>query len=84
MILVALLVLASVESADPGAVKGHTAQPTEAPENKKICRRETATHSRLDVKRVCMTRAQWDATAREVGRQLEADLARSRSSTGGP
>lgn len=39
------------------------APPTEpkAAEPKKICRRETATSSRLDVKRVCKTRAEWDA-----------------------
>lgn len=28
---------------------------------KKICRREVATSSRLDVKRTCRTRAEWEA-----------------------
>lgn len=37
------------------------APPAQPVEPKKICRRETSTSSRLDVKRVCKTRAEWDA-----------------------
>lgn len=39
------------------------AQPAAEPkpaEPKKVCRRETSTSSRLDVKRVCRTRAEWE------------------------
>ena len=53
-----LLVAATpTESAQPSAAQAATA---EAPkEEKKICKREMATESRMASKRICLTAAQW-------------------------
>ncbi|PAX07642.1 hypothetical protein [Sphingomonas lenta] len=55
-------------------VAGQTAATPAEPkpvEPKKVCRRETSTSSRLDVRRVCKTRAEWDAQERAEQRNLQ-------------
>lgn len=81
MLLIAAALLASTIN-DPAASAQPTAEPTNAAE-RKICRREGSTSSRLQSKRVCMTRAQWEAQARASGDQLGAERSRSRSGMGG-
>lgn len=54
MELIAALLMVAGQAATPAA-------GTKPAEPKKICRRETSTSSRLDAKRVCKTRAEWDA-----------------------
>lgn len=81
MLLIAAALLAGAVN-DPAAVAQPVAEPTKAAE-RKICRREGSTSTRLQGKRVCMTRAQWEAQARANGEQLGAQMSRSRSGMGG-
>ena len=58
--LLSVLLLASETPA--AAVPPTEATVAEAPkEERKICKRETATESRLGSKKVCLTAAQWKA-----------------------
>ncbi|MFS0772486.1 hypothetical protein [Sphingomonas sp. 1P08PE] len=76
MLLAALILVAAIqtppEQPAPPAVK-----------EKKICRSQTATSSRLDVTRTCLTRAQWDERDRLTSSTLSRDIDRSRSGMGG-
>ncbi len=49
--------------------------PKKVDADKPICRRETETGSRAKIRRICMTKAQWDkvwATTRDANNALEA------------
>jgi len=61
--MITLLSVLLLASETPAAVAPSTdATASEAPkEERKICRRETATESRLGSKKVCLTAAQWKA-----------------------
>jgi hypothetical protein len=61
--MIALLSVLLLASETPAAIAPSTdATAAEAPkEEKKICRREAATESRLGSKKICLTAAQWKA-----------------------
>lgn len=77
---VAVAVLMLVAGQDGTMVAG---KPAPAPEQKKICRRETSTASRLDVRKTCRTRAEWEALDRANGSSYQRDLDRSRGASAG-
>lgn len=77
-VMAAALMLTAMQDAAVTA-----ARPAPAPEVKKICRREVSTASRLDVKRTCRTRAEWDALDRDNGGSYRRDLDRSRGTSAG-
>ena len=60
-----LFALTAVAAAAGQAPAAAPPQPKAAAE-KKICKREETTGSRVNGKRVCKTRAQWDAIQREA------------------
>jgi len=59
--LLSLLLLASDTSASAPAEPVAPATAEKPKAERKICRREEATESRLAAKRVCLTAAQWQA-----------------------
>jgi hypothetical protein len=61
--MIALLSVLLLASETPAAVAPSTDVPAaEAPkEEKKICKREGSTESRLGSKRICLTAAEWKA-----------------------
>ena len=64
--LFSMMLLASEATATTSATTAQAPAAVEAPkEEKKICKREEATESRLGSKRVCLTAAQW--RARQTG-----------------
>lgn len=54
---------------------------TEAPREKKICRDDMASNSRIAVRRVCRTKAEWaelaEESQRSAGRAVEASNRRN-------
>ena len=78
MILTLLLLLGT-----PPQASEVTAQPKEAPKVKKICRRSVATSSRLDVTRICRTRAEWDQSDAEAGRNTQRSIDIGRAGSAG-
>ena len=79
MLTVALSVLLlATETAAPAPQQPATAisQPAEAQKaEKKICKREQSTGSRMDSKRICLTAAQWKEHEQEA-RDNVADMQR--------
>lgn len=59
--LLSLLLLASDTSASAPAEPAASATAEKPKAERKICRREEATESRLAAKRVCLTAAEWQA-----------------------
>lgn len=53
-----LLAFTIAFAATPGAA-GTTPQPTEVKEERKICKRDAATGTRMGSKRICRTAAEW-------------------------
>lgn len=59
-VALSVLLLATETAAATTAQPAQVQQPTEAPKaERKICKREAATESRLGAKRVCLTAAEW-------------------------
>ena len=54
-----------------GAVANAEDEAASNPEEKVVCRTEKLTGSRTKVKRVCMTKAQWDALAEQTRKGMD-------------
>ncbi|WP_343528687.1 hypothetical protein [Sphingomonas sp.] len=65
------------------ALIGQQAEPAAPPvKEKKICRVEEKTGSRLGAKRICRTQAEWDAIAADARKDTDDASARLRSVNG--
>lgn len=66
--LFSVLLLASEAAVAVSATPAEAPAAVEAPkEEKKICKREAATESRLGAKRICLTAAQWKDRQQKTG-----------------
>ncbi len=65
------------------ALAGQQAEPTPPPaKEKKVCRTEQATGSRLGAKRICKTRAEWDEIAADARKDVDNAAARLNAASG--
>lgn len=71
MFVSSILALAAVAQSPPATIPAPAAQPPAAPvvKEKKICMPDDSTGS-IVPKRVCRTRAEWDAYTKEVNSRL--------------
>ncbi|MFM5949503.1 MAG: hypothetical protein ACKOPM_09795 [Novosphingobium sp.] len=68
---VALLMMAGPVAAKSDSAAGSSAQSDEGETNKMVCRRVESIGTRLGSKKVCRTKAQWDAEAAANRQDLE-------------
>lgn len=59
-----------------------TDQKPKPAKEKKICRTDNATGSRVEVRRTCMTKAEWDALAANTQRDLSQTINHSTNGVG--
>ncbi|MDQ1158179.1 hypothetical protein QE385_002506 [Sphingomonas sp. SORGH_AS 950] len=65
------------------ALSGQQAEPTPAPvKEKKICRAQETTGSRLASKRICKTQAEWDEIAANARNDVESTAGRLSTANG--
>lgn len=68
---IALLMMAGPVSAKSDTATSNSAQSDEGETNKMVCRRVESIGTRLGSKKVCRTKAQWDAEAAANRQDLE-------------
>ncbi len=85
---VCLFLLAGMIAAGPASAFEQASSTSEAKKEKRICREEPPLGSRLNVRRVCLTAAEWrevtDASRDEVNRFVDRAMAIQRPSGGTP
>ncbi|WP_322964583.1 hypothetical protein [Sphingomonas fuzhouensis] len=65
------------------ALAGQQAEPTPTPvKEKKICRVQETTGSRLSAKRICKTQAEWDEIAANARNDVESATGRMNTANG--
>lgn len=76
-----LALMAAVAIPTVSLAQGSSTQPGASDPNRQICRRQTEPGSRTAARRICMTRAQWEALARGARDEMSEDIRRRNGMT---